>query len=106
MLGQFGNTVGKFSFFFDFILHIAYSVLACALTSILPSLSLIDVTYCTAKESDAGVGSRRRLLRRFLDLYGFCFSTTLCNVFVMELLDSVVFSAEQTLMEFDRIGCV
>jgi hypothetical protein len=32
---------------FDFILHTAYSVDACALTSILPSLYLIDMTYFT-----------------------------------------------------------
>jgi hypothetical protein len=41
------GTVGKFCFLFHFILHIAYTVDACALTSILPSLSLIDMTYCT-----------------------------------------------------------
>jgi hypothetical protein len=35
-------------FVFDFILHIAYTVDACALTSILTSLSLIDMIYCTA----------------------------------------------------------
>jgi hypothetical protein len=32
-------------FVIDFILHTAYTVDACALTSILPSLSLIDRTY-------------------------------------------------------------
>jgi hypothetical protein len=31
----------------DFILHTAYTVDACALTSILPSLSLIDMIQCT-----------------------------------------------------------
>jgi hypothetical protein len=35
-------------FVFGFILHTAYTVDACALTSILPSLSLIDMTYCMA----------------------------------------------------------
>jgi hypothetical protein len=35
-------------FFFDFILHIAYIVDACVLTTILPSLSLIDMIYFTA----------------------------------------------------------
>jgi hypothetical protein len=35
-------------FVFDIILHIAYIVDACARTSILPSLSLIDRIYCTA----------------------------------------------------------
>jgi hypothetical protein len=34
-------------FVFDFILHTAYTVHACALTSILPSLPLIDITYFT-----------------------------------------------------------
>jgi hypothetical protein len=32
----------------DFILHIAYAKDACALSSILPSLSLIDMIYFTA----------------------------------------------------------
>jgi hypothetical protein len=40
--------VGKICFVFDFILHTAYAVDACALTSILPSLSWIDMTHCTA----------------------------------------------------------
>jgi hypothetical protein len=48
MLGYVGNTVGNICFVSDFILHIAYTVGAYALTSILPSLSLIDMTYCTA----------------------------------------------------------
>jgi hypothetical protein len=38
----------RFVSFFDFIFHAARPVDACALTSILPSLSLIDMTYCTA----------------------------------------------------------
>jgi hypothetical protein len=41
-----GRTIGKICFVFDFILHTAFT--ACALTSILSSLSLIDKTYCTA----------------------------------------------------------
>jgi len=49
-------------------------------------------------KSDAGVGSGRR--RRFLDWYGFWISTTLWNVFVIELRDSVVFSVVQTVMEW------
>jgi hypothetical protein len=53
-------------------------------------------------KSDAGVGPGRR--RRFLDLYGFRFSTTLWNVFVIQLRDSFVFSVVQTVMEFERIG--
>jgi len=36
-------------FFFDFILHTAYTAAACALTSILPSVTLIDMTYFTAE---------------------------------------------------------
>jgi hypothetical protein len=40
--------VGRFCFIFDFILHTAYTVDACVLTSILPSLLLIDMIYCTA----------------------------------------------------------
>jgi hypothetical protein len=33
---------------FDFILHTAYTVDACAFISILPLLSLIDMMHCTA----------------------------------------------------------
>jgi hypothetical protein len=40
--------VGKICFVFDFILRTAYTVDACTLTSILPSLSLIDMICCTA----------------------------------------------------------
>jgi hypothetical protein len=39
--------VGRICFVFDFILQDAHNVDACALTSILPSLSLIDI-YFTA----------------------------------------------------------
>jgi hypothetical protein len=53
-------------------------------------------------KSDAGVGSGRR--RRFLDLYGFRFFTTMRTVFVTELRDPVVFSVVQTVMEFERSG--
>jgi len=42
------NIVGKICFVFDFILHTACTVDACALASILPSLSLIHMIYCTA----------------------------------------------------------
>jgi hypothetical protein len=41
--------LGKYCFVFDFILHTSYAVDACALTSILPSVSLIDMTYCAAQ---------------------------------------------------------
>jgi hypothetical protein len=47
-LGYVPSRVGKICFVFDFILHIAYIVDACAVTSVLPSLSLIDMTHCTA----------------------------------------------------------
>jgi hypothetical protein len=47
MLGLVGSTVGKTCFVSDFILHTAYTVDACALTSRLLSLSLIDMVYCT-----------------------------------------------------------
>jgi len=40
--------VGKICFGFDFILHTAYPIDACALIIILPSLPLIDMIYCTA----------------------------------------------------------
>jgi hypothetical protein len=35
-------------FVFDFILHTAYTVDACAVIRIQPTLSLIDMIYCTA----------------------------------------------------------
>jgi len=38
----------SFFFRFLFILHTVYIVDACVLTSILPSLPLIDIIYCTA----------------------------------------------------------
>jgi hypothetical protein len=66
-------------------------------------LDRYDILHVGHKR-DAGVGSERR--RRFLDWYGFRFSTTLWNVFVKELRDSVVFSVVQMVMEFERIGWV
>jgi hypothetical protein len=65
------------------------------------ALDRYDILYGGHK-SDAGVGSGRE--RRFLDLYGFRFSTTFWNVFVIEVRDSVVFSVVQTVMKFERIG--
>jgi hypothetical protein len=47
MLGLVGSTVCNIYFVFDIILHKAYTVNACALTCILPSLSLIDMIYYT-----------------------------------------------------------
>jgi hypothetical protein len=44
----FGNTGGKSCFVLDFILHTACTVDECAITSILPTLSLIGLIYCTA----------------------------------------------------------
>jgi hypothetical protein len=41
--------VGKNIFVFDIILQATYNVGASALTSILPSLSLMDMTYFTAE---------------------------------------------------------
>jgi hypothetical protein len=38
----------KFGSFFDYILHTAYTADACALTSVLPSVSLTDMMYFTA----------------------------------------------------------
>jgi hypothetical protein len=51
-------------------------------------LDRYDVFYAGYK-SDAGAGSGRQ--RRFLDTYGFKFSTTLGVVFLIELRDSFVF---------------
>jgi len=61
-------------------------------------LDRYDILYGGYK-SDAGVGSGRR--RRFLDLYGFRFSTTFSNVFLIQLRDSVVISVVQPVMEFE-----
>jgi hypothetical protein len=52
---------------------------------------------------DAGVGSGRR--RRFLDSYGFRFSTTLRNVFEIALRDSVVFSVVETVLSTSDVYC-
>jgi hypothetical protein len=60
-----------------------------------------DTLYAEDK-SDAGVGTERR--RQFLNRHEFRFSTTLWNAFLIELLDSVVFSVVQTVMEFERFG--
>jgi hypothetical protein len=49
MLGWVGNTVGKYCFVFDFILHTSYAVDACALTIIMPSVSLMDMMCFTAQ---------------------------------------------------------
>jgi hypothetical protein len=64
-------------------------------------LDRYDILYGGHK-SDAGVGSGRR--RRFLDWCGFRFSTTLWNVFEIELRDSVVFSVVKTVKVFKELG--
>jgi hypothetical protein len=56
-------------------------------------LDRYDIFYGGYK-SDAGVGSGRR--RRFLDSHGFRFSTTLRDILLIELRDSVVFSVVKT----------
>jgi hypothetical protein len=61
-----------------------------------------DILYCRHK-SDAGVGSGRR--RRFLDLYGFRYSTTFYSVFVKEMRDSVVFSVAKTVFSTFDVYC-
>jgi hypothetical protein len=53
-------------------------------------LDRYDIFYGGHK-SDVGVVSGCR--RRFLDWYGFRFTTTFWNVFVIELRDSVVFGS-------------
>jgi hypothetical protein len=67
MLGYYAiSIVGSSCLNFGFILHIPYVVVACALPSILPSLSLTDDVLYTGEETDAGVGLGRR--RRLLDV--------------------------------------
>jgi hypothetical protein len=51
-----GSKVGKICLVFDFIQDTVYTLYACALASILPSLSLIDSCYCTA-DINATLGS-------------------------------------------------
>jgi hypothetical protein len=65
-------------------------------------LDRYNILYAGHK-SDAGVVSGR--LRRFLDWYGFRFSTTLWIVFVIELHDSVVFSVVQTVLSTFDVYC-
>jgi hypothetical protein len=83
-------------FVFDFIIHIAYTVDACALTSILLSLSLIDMIYYRP-ETKATPAS-------ILSLIWILLLHNVSNVFVIELRDSLVFSVVQMVMEFERIG--
>jgi hypothetical protein len=61
-------------------------------------------TFYARQKSDGSVGLARR--PRFLDWYGFRFSTKLWNVFVIELRDSAVFLIVQTVMEFEGIVLV
>jgi hypothetical protein len=64
-------------------------------------------TYDTlygGNKRNVGTGSGRR--RRYLDWYGFRFSTTSWNVSVIELRDAVVYAVVQTVMEFERNGWV
>jgi hypothetical protein len=70
------------------------------------AFTVLDRYYIlyAAHKSDAGVGLGRRC--RFLDWYGFRFSTTLWKMFIPELRDSVLFSVVQTVMEFKRITWV
>jgi hypothetical protein len=60
-------------------------------------------TLYTGHKSDASVGLGRR--RRYLDWYGFRFSTTFWKVFVIELRDSVVFSVVQRVFSNFEIHC-
>jgi hypothetical protein len=59
-----------------------------------------DILY-GGQKSDAGFCAWRR--RRFLDSYGFCFSSTLLNVFVTEMWDSVVFGSTDGPLKFQRV---
>jgi hypothetical protein len=85
-------------FVFDFILHTAYTVDACALTSIMPSLSLIDTIYCTpdTKATPASASIFRLICISLLH--------NIVKRVLIELRDSVVFSVVQKVMEFERIG--
>jgi hypothetical protein len=47
--------IKRIYFVFDFILYFVYVVDACALSTILPSLSLIDYLHA-AEKSDASIG--------------------------------------------------
>jgi hypothetical protein len=78
------------------ILHIPYVVDTCALSSIMPSLSLAVVIYCTLEKNPTPASNFR-----------FIWISLLHNVVkgvVIELRDSVVFSVAETVMESERIG--
>jgi len=62
-----------------------------------------DIFY-GGHQIDAGVGSGRR--RRFFYLYGFCFSTTLWNVFVIEPRDSLFISVIQKVPSWRMCGAI
>jgi hypothetical protein len=82
-------------FVYNVILHIAYTVDACVVISILLSLSCIDVIYYRADIKATPVSVFNLI----------CFSLhNDSNVFVLELRESLVFSVVQTVMEFERIG--
>jgi hypothetical protein len=91
----------QYFFRFLFILHTAYTVDALALTSILLSLSLIDMIYCAADTkttlaSVLGVG-----VDFYIDM-DFSSPQRCENVFIIELRYSVVLSIVQTVMDFER----
>jgi hypothetical protein len=70
-----------------------------------PAFAIVDrydILYGGHK-SDAGVGSGRRCW--FLDLYGFGFSTSLWNVSVIELRDSVGFLVAKTVFSTFDVYC-
>jgi hypothetical protein len=87
--------VGNICFFFEFILHSAYTVDARALTSILSPLSLIDIMYCTG-DTKATPAS----ILRFIWIS--CLHNVVKRVLI-ELKNYFVFSVVHTFMEFEGI---
>jgi len=78
-----------------FIIHTAYTVDACAFTSILPPVTLTDMIYCTER-----IKATPASIFRHMDFA----SSQRCETFITELRDFIVFSVLQTVMEIKRIG--
>jgi len=90
----------RFVSFFYFIHHTAYTIDTCTLTSILPSLSLMDMIYCTM-DTKAMLPLVQGVAVDWLIWISLL--QTVWNEFIIELCDLVVFSVVQTVMEFERI---
>jgi hypothetical protein len=80
------------------ILHISYVIDACAIPSVMPSLSLTVMMYYAPEKNPTPSSASTFRLIWILFLY------SVVKVFVMELRDYVVFSVVQMIMQFERVG--